>query len=363
MCAKSMALDLQINNRDRKSRSDLMNALISCKPSIRSLDFYIYDDEEIQSTMTCLNLGTMKNFSLRGVHHEVMGEFLDLLMQYDQDQMSITVGCYGYQEDVSHVLGHRALQRATTLELSIEFDEPLSSTKISVPQLKSLVLDGDQRILSAFDLTNLTSLKIWWISDADDPISLESLPKRLTTLSLRNLFLPSQQTEGQGPHLFPNLETLCLIETSVEKPLQTYFNLPHLKHLEINEVGYISLGSNEPRSPDIFFSPKPPNLESLSLLNIVLGETFIPKIQLYPSLKKLAIDGTNIHTILSSFTECLNSDTPFFPALHELKITKFKSSNLAISYTFSEYCASRRPRISLHTELEEQTATSWPYPD
>ncbi|PVF95808.1 hypothetical protein CPB86DRAFT_799446 [Serendipita vermifera] len=197
----------------------------------------------------------------------------------------------------------------------------------------------------------------------DNPISLESLPKRLTTLSLRNIFLTAQNIENQEPYLFPNLETLCLIEMSAEKPLQKYFNLPQLRHLEINEGGYLHQYANAPLSPDIFFSPKPPNLDSLTLLNVVLGETFIPEIQLYPNLKRLAIDGTNIYTILNSFTQRIDSDTPFFPALHELKITKPSSSNLAMPSAFSQYCASRRPHISLYTGLEEQTVTSWPYPD
>ncbi|PVF95807.1 hypothetical protein CPB86DRAFT_561914 [Serendipita vermifera] len=126
MCAKSTALNLQIDTTDHKSRSYLMSTLKLCKSPIHSLDLYLSDKEEIQSTIACLNLGNMKNFALRGVHHDVMEAFLDLLMQYDQNKISITVECYGYEEDVSHVLEHTLLQRATALELNIGWYHLLS---------------------------------------------------------------------------------------------------------------------------------------------------------------------------------------------------------------------------------------------
>lgn len=357
-CTNSVALDVDMDMTDRAPRSDMINHLISHKVPIRSLNVKVEYTKNSLPVLSSLNLSVLKNISLRRLPMDEAKIFFDLLLQYNQEDMSISVGTYS--EDAWPIREHGLLRRAMFLEIYAGAKEAFPSTKISVPRLKSLVLHGKYQLLDSFDLENITSINNWGSGGSMDPISLHILPMRLTTLSLRHRHFTSQQALQQKPHLLPNLVTLHLIFGRLELPLDRYLELPQLKHLELKDVGYGPLRRNThkeageeypPLSPRVYLPSDPLGLECLTLLRMGTFESFIQEVRFYPKLRRLMVDMDNAGAIGSSLTAFSSENIPAFPVLQDLYI-KLRYYD-KIPKDLSEYCASRVPPIHLYGETGE----------
>ncbi|CAG8664488.1 5625_t:CDS:2, partial [Acaulospora colombiana] len=245
---------------------------------------FIHNTKELPA-LESLDLRQMKRLTLKGLPFYEVVNLMELVYRVNRRQLAITID--SYVGDMSSVLEHSLIKRAIDLKLDLKSEEIFYGTNISVPQLRSLELYGDQGTLNAFNLQNLKNLKIWW----NESFGLESLtmiPIRLTTLSLRNMVFSIEKIENQDPHFLPDLVTLCLKETNLEAPLQRIFQVPQLKHLEIDEMTYRYQDIGTDLTPDVFFSPRLLNLECLVLLNVLVDESFIMEIQGYTNLKRLS---------------------------------------------------------------------------
>ncbi|PVG04296.1 hypothetical protein CPB86DRAFT_212219 [Serendipita vermifera] len=348
----------------------MVGLISSRKCLIQSLAIQSLPNERdlIDPTMWGLNMSILKNISLKDRDNGLAKNFLDLAAQSTQDQMTIEL----YQTQ-STLLKHELLKYAIELSITGNFND-LSQRKVSLPRVRSLHLKGDQRTLDAFDLVNLESLHFWWMDYSPQQFSPHCLPTQLINLSLSRTELTSKQMSQKKAHYLPNLLTLRLSSMGIEGPLQHYFELPRLKHMEISEVKFRRLlkpnageeyddedeeyrGHNgeiyeeiDPVSwADMLFSSKVPTLETLILFSIPIFDGLVLELRTYPNLKRLSVGGIDVTSFFSSLIGCLADNVRYFPVLCRVDIKASWTSGTAMSYAgFVDYCASRRPHMDIY---------------
>ncbi|PVF93777.1 hypothetical protein CPB86DRAFT_767017, partial [Serendipita vermifera] len=362
--ADPFPLDLWIDlvQGDRlPSTLDLISSRQCLIRSLKISDSGRVNDSLWEPLIKKLNICSLKNFYLLGSSPDRARKVMDLVMQASQGRMTIDVQVNTY--DLTSILQHYLLQRADKLFISNDLTASSTSTKISFPQLRTLRFEGDYRQINVVNFINLSELHIC-SSVGGLPIAVvENLPVQLTTLSVRNFIFAPEQPSEPNPRPLPNFVTLNLTNVLIKGPLQTYLELPRLRHIDLCRVTSIKVDSVDALhwygkeesifTSDLFLSSTPLNVESVTISQMTVDERLILGLRSNPNLQSLAIRKTNIDsTLLSSFIQYLNPDTGFFPTLNRIEWETRWPQDLGTSYEkFAEYCISRRPKIEFYGKV------------
>ncbi|PVG01757.1 hypothetical protein CPB86DRAFT_781131 [Serendipita vermifera] len=231
---------------------------------------------------------------------------------------------------------------------------------IPLPNAESCTFSTDYRLLTIFDLCNIEALNLNARKEASN-FSMDLIPAHLTDLTLSCLKFITTTLTDDRPQIMPHIRSLTLNSIVLEGPLQTFFHLPNLKHLQISSTSsFVSINPEEETGSskhahricsNTFFKGVP-KLEVLSLQQMTVGSIFVSALRSCLSLKTPSLTNSRSEQFIPSFLESL-TDVQAFPTLKSLNLNFFwswpKRSGLT-SKQFIDGCAARRPALSISVD-------------
>lgn len=250
---------------------------------------------------------------------------------------------------------------------------PTESDYISLPHLHSLTVYGAQRLLNAIEAQNIKNLN-FHSSEKVDLNLTQSVP-HLSQLSLWKTNLSYQMLSDNKSLYLPNLMILELGYMTVEGPLREYFKAPNLKRLRLhcvdvgpsdNGEGIRDHSSSTRLMSNLFSSQGFPDLESLSLYNTPLDESFSTDIKHISQLRCLKLDYEGVKGHILNFLRHIE-DKEYLPSLVEVRISceQLFYSPYRINYSwppvpglsykdFVSQCAIKRPRMDIISDVQSE---------
>jgi hypothetical protein len=295
----------------------------------------------------------------------VTASFLDHQIMPRIDRLSIESGKYLYTN----------LLRLSSHE-SIVSDESLDSVNALLPSLKTLKIRGDYRIFKAFDLTDVKNLEFTALDGPSLIFDLSRLPTGLVDLELGEVNFGLDFPSSNGPFPLPHLTRLRLYDLVVQGSLNQYLLVPELIHLTIHRTkfhpvdevhSYIYRGREERRAArmlsDSLFLRRAPKLQSLSLENMDMDESFVAELRLCPRLRTLNLSYCLAAVFVRGFYSCLDDDR-FFPSLETLELNDSWPDIPEMTYPeFFDSCWMRRPDLDVCGDGEDYSDSEKYYSD
>jgi hypothetical protein len=152
--------------------------------------------------------------------------------------------------------------------------------------------------------------------------------------------------------IFLALNTLKIYNTRIDGAFHDHFILPVLKELYLHDVMFVNTGNGR-RTPisktfSGFSFHSIPELTSLHLVKLNLGEELTNTLQGYPLLQELIVEDCIDNKFMSSFMGCLERYVNSFPNLQRFHFRGNWPRNLNMSYEeFTRWHENRRPHINV----------------
>jgi hypothetical protein len=232
-------------------------------------------------------------------------------------------------------------------------DEQFSLSKIRLPRIKSLRIEGSQTIFDAFDLKDSEMDSLVYTDEEDGYILPASLPRQLDFLLLQSVYFIQRPNQ---PHLLAHLTSLQFGSTTLEHPLQDYIAFPNLQHLEVWSVRFDTSEDDENHNTEEDFTPsnseqtflrEVPKLMTISIRLMKIGSSLIRLLQSCSQLESMTIEDCNAETFIPSFLDSLDHKDSF-PSLETFCIIRSWSQRPKFSHKkFVTRCAAKRPDITI----------------
>jgi hypothetical protein len=323
-----------------------------------------------------LNLTTLRTLSFN-IELENIPSFMDLALQSKQDQFYLKFKDNYPNEDI---LKHALMKRVSCIRIDssqpticfvdIDIDHckgvhrgdqnlggiPLFPHPTLLPNIKRWEIHGELDLVHGFDLSSAESLELGFGYYGTCIINV-FLPRNLKELEISKVYFTEQLIDGVGNYFLPNLTTLRLFEVAVEGTLDDYFEVPKLRVLHLNHILECELGDHNTEEPGVnnyllfaqvldrsFFSGVP-DLESLKLRKIIMGQSVTKAFGLCTNLKELVLENCSIKDLITTYVADM-ANKEYLPSLHLLKISGSWPLRCDISYNdFMNHCRALRPGI------------------
>jgi hypothetical protein len=228
----------------------------------------------------------------------------------------------------------------------------LVPSKIRLPHLELLRIDGNQRILDALDFEDSEVVDLVYSGDLRGQLNPAVLPKKLDSLRLGAFYFISKPPQ---PYLLADLTTLEFGDTTIEHPLQAYISFPKLRYLELWNVSLRLPEDNSDQNANGSSTPPPnqsflmeaPELETIAIKDMTIGSDLVAVLQKCPQLDTVIIEFCKADSFMPSFLSSLSNEEAF-PSLDTLYIRFSWPRYSDISFDeFVTQCDAERPDIDI----------------
>ncbi|PVG01802.1 hypothetical protein CPB86DRAFT_794798 [Serendipita vermifera] len=292
-----------------------------------------------------LNMGSLEYLRLTSITSEKVETILDLALQSTCQEMVVNINILSITPTI---LEHDILKRVKELMISGDMDKPFTSSKLRLPRLNSLCIDGSQQIFDAFDLRDSGIYELSFDGNVGSSIDPTSLPIELEILHLQSIFFTTRPSQ---PHPLGSLTILKFGDTVIEHPLQEYLTLSTLEHLEIWNIRFLPSGyPASPDNSDLVFLGELPKLETISVKYAKIGSGFAAVLQSCQYLESIIVDECKASPFIGSFPGYL-ADAKAFPSLDTLCINGPWPWGLDMGMGgFASLCKAQRPNLEIQRD-------------
>jgi hypothetical protein len=352
--------------------SDVLRLLSSRKTAIKSLVIhdgnYQTDSNPVYvDDFKDLNMELLQKIILRVPSSNQVAQILDLALRSTCEEMAVELAIVSMGPAL---LAHDLIRRCAQLLISAgwwmarvflndtnqflqEMNEQFSLSKIRLPGIKSLFIEGGQNIFDAFDLKDSKMDKLVYTDEGDGYITPASLPRQLDFLLLESVHFIQRPSQ---PHLLAHLTTLQLGSTTLEHPLQDYIAFPNLQHLEVWNVHFDppedNVNQNTEEDSTLSNSEQTflrdiPKLMTILIRFMKIDSGLISLLQSCSQLESMTIEVCHAETFIPRFLDSLDHRDSF-PSLNTFRITRSWPQQSNLSHNdFVTHCAAKRPDITI----------------
>ncbi|PVG01801.1 hypothetical protein CPB86DRAFT_781165 [Serendipita vermifera] len=299
------------------------------------------------------DMNALERLSLR-CSCEQAAAIMDLALGSTRERIHLELNMHTFTPLLLH---HDLIQRAISIELTAGLQLHLDTPKISLPRAEYIDLFGNQNLFEVIDLRTSGALffkghgGIFMRDRAS--ITPSYLPSHLKTLSLLQITLCHKPVRPQS---FSHLTSLDLQYMTIQGILGEYIEAPRLEYLHLNTVAFESSLETVPQEShrrqlfsDRMFFQGSPGLETISLEEMSIDETFIEGLKMCAQLECLSLAYCSIEDFVPSFLECLG-DNRFLPSLATLYFRSLDLTNLNTTpEEFQDQCITKRGGISVES--------------
>ncbi|PVG01767.1 hypothetical protein CPB86DRAFT_57804 [Serendipita vermifera] len=282
-----------------------LELLASHESPIHSLAIYAGEEP---TALRRLNLWTFQNFDLTSLSELTIETYsphadetlLDLLKDSRRDKLVVNYKVSGKVDHLVRFLPDpRLLQNVTEFPFQSDWDDDYNlfqPESAPCPNIKLWKIVSRIKGLTVFNLSSAETLD-YCLKSSKLPFKMAYLPTQLTSMTLRRLNFTPETLVNWNPQLMPNLTTVKFLDTVFHGDLSTYFTLPKIKALYLDQLVFLEKDAEKKstRSPelplsDALFCQGLLELEVLSLARIQMDAQLVDSLQPYPLLGELHMD-------------------------------------------------------------------------